>query len=92
MKVKLRFLGFLAKLYGCEETIVEISENSTLRSLLDKISKRKAKFRNTVLDGVELSGTVLVLVNQKEIGVLNGLNTELKDGDEVVFVPVSHGG
>jgi molybdopterin converting factor small subunit len=31
-------------------------------------------------------------VNGKEISVLNGLDTVLKDGDEVVFVPVVHGG
>jgi molybdopterin converting factor small subunit len=35
---------------------------------------------------------MLVLVNGKEIGVLNGLETAIKDGDELVFVPVVHGG
>jgi molybdopterin synthase sulfur carrier subunit len=34
----------------------------------------------------------LILVNGREISVLNGLQTGLKDGDEVVFVPVVHGG
>ena len=34
----------------------------------------------------------LILVNGREIGVLDGLETRLKDGDEVVFVPVVHGG
>jgi molybdopterin converting factor small subunit len=31
-------------------------------------------------------------VNGKEISVLQGLETVIKDGDEVVFVPVLHGG
>lgn len=34
----------------------------------------------------------LVLVNGKEISVLNGYETQLCDGDEIVFVPVVHGG
>ena len=34
----------------------------------------------------------LILVNGKEINVLKGLETELKDGDEVTLIPVSHGG
>jgi molybdopterin converting factor small subunit len=34
----------------------------------------------------------LVLVNGTEISVLSGLDTNLKDGDEVVFIPVVHGG
>jgi len=34
----------------------------------------------------------LILVNGKEISVLNGYETKLCDGDEIVFVPVVHGG
>lgn len=92
MKVKVRFLGFLAKLYGYEETTIEISESSTLRELLKKIVKRKTKFKNAVLKGEDVRETILILINQKDIGVLNGLDTTLKDGDEIVFVPISHGG
>jgi len=92
MKVKVRFLGFLARLYGCEETAVEIPENCTLRDLMKVIVKRKTKFKNAVLNDEGFKETVLTLINQKDIGVLNGLDTKLKDGDEVVFIPVSHGG
>jgi len=31
-------------------------------------------------------------VNGKEISVLKGLETLVSDGDEVVLVPVTHGG
>ena len=34
----------------------------------------------------------LIIVNGKEISVLKGLETEIKEEDEVVIVPVSHGG
>jgi len=36
--------------------------------------------------------SMLVLVNGKEISVLNRFDTVIKDGDEIVFVPVVHGG
>lgn len=35
---------------------------------------------------------MLALVNGQEIGVLDGLETVVEDGDEVVFIPVIHGG
>lgn len=35
---------------------------------------------------------IIVLVNGVEAGVLKGLDTELKDGDEVVLLPAAHGG
>ncbi len=34
----------------------------------------------------------LILVNGKEISVLKGLETEVSNGDEIVLLPVSHGG
>jgi molybdopterin converting factor small subunit len=34
----------------------------------------------------------LILVNGKEVSVLQGLNTKIKDGDELVLIPVVHGG
>jgi molybdopterin converting factor small subunit len=34
----------------------------------------------------------LILINGREISVLNGLETMLKDGDEIVFIPVLHAG
>ncbi len=34
----------------------------------------------------------LILVNGREISVLKGFETKLSDGDEIVFVPVVHGG
>jgi molybdopterin synthase sulfur carrier subunit len=92
MKVRVRFLGFLARPYGSGETTVDVPENYTLRDLLRMIVKRKIRFKNAVLNDEGFRETVLILINQKDVGVLNGLDTELKDGDEVVFVPVSHGG
>jgi len=37
-------------------------------------------------------GEVLILINDVEVGVLDGWQSKLHDGDIVVLVPVSHGG
>jgi molybdopterin converting factor small subunit len=43
--------------------------------------------------GVELrSESVLVVVNGVESGALQGMKTVIKAGDEVVFIPMFHGG
>jgi len=34
----------------------------------------------------------VILVNGKEIGILKGLETEVRDRDEIVIIPVIHGG
>ncbi|MBS7613932.1 MoaD/ThiS family protein [Candidatus Bathyarchaeota archaeon] len=39
-----------------------------------------------------LSSDILVFVNGVEIDILSGLDTVLKRGDEVMFLPTVHGG
>jgi molybdopterin converting factor small subunit len=34
----------------------------------------------------------LILVNGKEISVLKGLETTVKEGDQIILIPISHGG
>jgi len=34
----------------------------------------------------------LILVNGREIGALSGLETEVKEGDEIALIPIAHGG
>ena len=34
----------------------------------------------------------LILLNGREIGALKGLETTVKDGDELTIIPVAHGG
>jgi len=39
-----------------------------------------------------LSSDILVFINGVEMSVLNGLDTILRQGDEVIFLPTVHGG
>jgi molybdopterin converting factor small subunit len=52
------------------------------------------KLKSALIDPMsgEPRSNMLVLVNGQEIGVLNGTETKINDGDEIVFVPVMHGG
>ena len=58
--------------------------------VIEKLPKLKSALVNP--ESGEPRSNMLVLVNGQEIGVLNGIETKVNDGDEVVFVPVVHGG
>ncbi len=34
----------------------------------------------------------LIIINGREVNTLKGLETKVKDGDLVAFIPVTHGG
>jgi molybdopterin converting factor small subunit len=62
--------------------------------LVGKLSREFSGLNKTFSDAAlnEAKSNALILVNGCEISVLNGYQTKLCDGDEVVFVPVVHGG
>jgi molybdopterin converting factor small subunit len=35
---------------------------------------------------------MIILINEVEIGLLKGLNTDLFDGDTLTLIPTAHGG
>lgn len=94
MVVTVRFIGPLRSILGKSKLAIENESAISLRKALDKIVEELPQIKQALFDP-ELEDprpNVLILVNGKEIGVLNGLETILKNGDEVVFVPVIHGG
>jgi sulfur-carrier protein len=89
-----KFIGALRHLSGKTQFTTNFQEEISIRGLLKKISQEIPELKRTFCDQ-ELNDSrsnSLILVNGREISVLNGFETKLSDGDEIVFVPVVHGG
>jgi molybdopterin converting factor small subunit len=73
---------------------VDCQEGGSILDAIKLITKEKQVLRRNLIDEQlsEPKPNALMLVNGKEISVLNGLETQLGDGDEIVLVPVIHGG
>ncbi len=94
MPLTVKFIGALRHLSGKTQFITNFQEEISIRGLLEKISQEIPELKRTFCDH-ELNDSrsnSLILVNGREISVLNGFETKLSDGDEIVFVPVVHGG
>jgi len=94
--VKVKMYGILKKYAGLEEIEVPLNNRSIkLKSLLDKLFMLLPKgFKDTLIDP-ELNNpkpNIIILINDKEISVLNELETIVRDTDEVTLLPVAHGG
>ena len=94
MPLTIKFIGALRHLSGKTQFTVSFQEVISIKELVSKIIQEFPELMHTFSDQ-ELNDSrsnSLVLVNGREISVLNGYETKLKDGDEIVFVPVVHGG
>jgi molybdopterin synthase sulfur carrier subunit len=91
MAITLKFVGALRHASGAEKLKIDFDEESSIRDL---IKENLPELKRALMDNQskEQITNALVLVNGREISVLSGLETKIKDLDEVVFVPVIHGG
>jgi len=89
-----RFLGALRHVTGVSEIAVNIEDNISIMEMLKEIARELPALKQSLNDqkSEELKSNALIMVNGREISVLDGLETKLKDGDELVLIPVVHGG
>ena len=94
MVLTVKFIGALRHVSGKTQLTMDYARGMSLRDLLAKISCQAPNLEKSFSDlqSVDSASNALILVNGREISVLNGLETKLSDGDEIVFVPVIHGG
>ncbi|NIU38399.1 MoaD family protein [Candidatus Bathyarchaeota archaeon] len=95
ISVKVRLMGIFRVLSGKSQASLELEEPTIVKKAIQKlVEKSSPEFKETLIDP-ELKDprpNALILVNGKEISVLEGLKTEINEGDEIIIVPVSHGG
>ena len=91
MPLTLKFIGALRQISGKTQLTVNFQEEMSLKDLVTVISQEMPLLEKTLNDDNARSN-MLILINGREISVLNGLETKLNDGDEIVFIPVVHGG
>jgi molybdopterin synthase sulfur carrier subunit len=89
-----KFIGALRRFSGAEELAVECKDCTSIGALMAKLVKDMPGLRQSLFDQqlVDPRANALIIVNGREISVLDGFETKLKDGDQVVFIPIVHGG
>ena len=94
MAITVKFIGALRHASGVDELTLDFKGALSVRELMNRITKDTPALRRGLIDEQldDPRPNTLILVNGREISVLNGLETNLRDGDGIVLVPVVHGG
>ncbi len=88
--IKVKFPSVFVQI--TKERRVEIENVSSVKELLDKLFERYPQLKERLIKDGELTPFINIFVNGEDIRHLEGLNTKLKDGDEVTFIPAISGG
>ncbi len=94
MAITVKFIGALRHVSGADKLNFDCEAGISIREFMGEIIKEVPQLERSLIDRQleDPRPNALILVNDREISVLNGLETKLKEGDEIVFVPVVHGG
>lgn len=92
MKVGVKFYSYLKGRFEDREREFELNNGSNIRDLLDLLCTSPEQ-RQAIFDqSGELSPFVRILKNERDIKVLDGLQTKLEDRDSIALFPPMGGG
>lgn len=94
MTLKIKFIGALRHISGKTQLTLPFLAGITVKDVVEQLGLQVPGLKHTFCSQElnDARSNSLIIVNGKEISVLNGYETQLCDGDELIFVPVVHGG
>jgi sulfur-carrier protein len=96
LKVTVDYLGHIKQILEIESPEqVEISTGGSIGDLLIKLAEKHGRaFKKTIYEpgSSDLKSNFILTVNGLLLNQLNGIETKLKDGDRIIFMPIVSGG
>lgn len=94
MTITVKFIGAFRHFSGAGELELSSKDLNSVSELVTALIIEIPEIESSLIDQhlEKPSPNALILVNGREIGVFAGIDTKLKDGDEIVLIPVMHGG
>ncbi len=93
MYVLVRTIGPFTEQFGFQQLTVNFKGRTVLDLLNQLCEEQGRKFQNTVFDDEgQLRRYIKILVNGRGLHVLQGLDTQLSDGDTIALFPPVAGG
>jgi len=94
LKIVLEFLGVLRRELGKNiiEEFLEDLRSWTLKELLVYLLNKYPKLSSVVSSDGSLSSSYILFINGVDYMLLGGYDYEVRDGDTLTFIPISHGG
>ncbi|MCW2785819.1 MAG: molybdenum cofactor biosynthesis protein MoaD [Marmoricola sp.] len=90
MPIEVRIPTILRTYTGGEKAVD--ASGATLSALIDDLEANHPGLRDRLLDDGDLRRFVNVYVNDEDVRFTGGLETALKDGDQIVVLPAVAGG
>lgn len=95
INVEVKFFGIYQRLAGKKSIQLMLEKPVTIRKAVKELTETcSEEFKSALIDTQigEPRPNALILVNGKEISVLQGLETQINQDEEITLIPMVHGG
>ena len=89
MKVESLYIGELRRLTRLNQETISLNEGSRVIDMIDKLTDA---YGNDFRLHLDKENSYVILINGRHYEILDGMQTVLKEGDKVVFMPITMGG
>jgi molybdopterin converting factor small subunit len=90
MAIEVRIPTILRQYTGGAKAVDGVGD--TLAAVIDDLEARHPGLRDRLIDGDELRRFVNVYLNDEDVRFLDGLKTQVRNGDSVTVLPAVAGG
>jgi sulfur-carrier protein len=91
MKVKIRSFAGFRHILG-KENEVELAQGASIEDLLDALCAAHGELKSLLFGESGIRDDVNVIVDGKNIAALQGMGTQLAEGNEIALFPAAIGG
>lgn len=94
MKVKVEFSGGLELLFDKNTQLtIDVNDNTTIKDLIANLKQNHLKEKpDLFVSGTSVRPGIIVLVNDVDWELLDGIDYVVQPNDNVVFISTLHGG
>ncbi|MBW2067053.1 MAG: MoaD/ThiS family protein [Deltaproteobacteria bacterium] len=89
MRIETLYFGDLRNITGHARQEITLGDGASLQDLLEELL---LAYGEAFLKTLDLGNSHVILINGQHHGIFQGMETPLKDGDRIVFLPVTMGG
>ena len=89
MQIEVLYFGTLREISGQRREFLDISEEDNVSSVLRILCE---KYGSAFKDRIEDRDRYGILIDGRHYETVGGIESSLKDGDQVAFLPVTMGG
>ncbi|MFW9910535.1 MAG: MoaD/ThiS family protein [Candidatus Thorarchaeota archaeon] len=93
MNVRFKSFGSLRRVIGTPILELEVVEGTTVLEVVEKVIEMWGdSARQLIMNGHEISGNMIILLNMKDVNTIGGTSIAVKPDDEIAILPHVQGG